>query len=83
MKALRLAADPGLGRIYVARYSGAISIFKEIDPNHIEKVADFPTEKRVHSLAVDERTHRIYVPEEQVDGKPAATMVIYEPGSDR
>ena len=72
--------DPGLGRIYVACYSGAISIFKENDPNHFEKLGDFPTEKRVHSIAIDERTHRLYAPMEQVAGKPAARMVIYEPG---
>jgi DNA-binding beta-propeller fold protein YncE len=75
--------DPGLGRVYVACYSGAISIFKEINPNHFEKVEDFPTEKRVHSMAVDERTHRLYVPEEETGGKPAARMVVYEPGNDR
>lgn len=73
--------DPGLGRVYVACYSGAISIFKESDPSHFEKLGDFPTEKRVHSIAVDERTHRIYAPEEQVGGKPAARMVVYEPDS--
>ncbi|HEX7288059.1 MAG TPA: hypothetical protein VF532_17875 [Candidatus Angelobacter sp.] len=75
--------DPGVNRIYVACYSGAISIFKEIDPNHFEKIADFPTEKRAHSMAVDERTHRIYVPLEQAGGKPAAKMVVYEPTGDR
>jgi DNA-binding beta-propeller fold protein YncE len=73
--------DPGLGRIYVACYSGAISVFKENDPNHFEKIADVPTEKRVHSIAVDERTHRVYAPQEQAGGKPAARMVVYEPDS--
>jgi DNA-binding beta-propeller fold protein YncE len=75
--------DSGLGRVYVACYSGAISVFKENDPTHFEKIADFPTEKRVHSIAVDERTHRVYAPEEQAGGKPAARMVVYEPDSDK
>jgi DNA-binding beta-propeller fold protein YncE len=75
--------DPGLKRIYVACYSGDISIFQEIDPNHFQKVTDFPAEKTTHSLAVDERTHRIYVPLEQAGGQPAAKMVVYEPGSNR
>jgi DNA-binding beta-propeller fold protein YncE len=75
--------DPGLNRIYVACYSGAISIFQEIDPNHFQKIADFPAEKTTHSLAVDERTHRIYVPLEQAGGQPAAKMVVYEPASNR
>ena len=72
--------DPGLGRVYVACYSGAISIFKEVDPDHFQKLGDFPTEKKVHSLAVDLKTHRVYVPEEQAGGQPAARMVVYEAG---
>jgi YVTN family beta-propeller protein len=75
--------DPGNGLIYVACYSGAISIFKEIDPNHFLKLADFPTEKRVHSLAVDLKTHRVYAPQEQAGGQPVARFVVYEPASDR
>src|SRR6266446_6281549 len=52
--------DPGLKRIYVACSSGAISIFQEDDPDHFRKLEDFPVQKRVHSLAVDEHTHRVY-----------------------
>lgn len=70
--------DRGLRRIYVACYSGAISIFQEDDPDHFRKLEDFPVQKRVHSLAVDERTHRVYTPEEQEDGKPVAKMIVYE-----
>ncbi len=70
--------DPGLGRIYVACGSGAISVFKEDDPAHFRKLGDFPVQKKVHSLAVDEKTHRVYTPEEQENGKPAAKMIVYE-----
>src|SRR6185312_2228470 len=70
--------DPGLRRIYVACYSGAISVFQQDDPDHYRKLEDFPTQKKVHSLAVDERTHRVYTPEEQENGKPAARMMVYE-----
>jgi hypothetical protein len=28
---------------------------------------------------VDERTHRMYAPEEEEDGKPVARMIVYEP----
>jgi DNA-binding beta-propeller fold protein YncE len=75
--------DPGLNRIYVACYSGAISIFKEIDANRFEKITDFPTQEKTHSMAVDERTHRIYVPLEQAGGQAAAKMVVYEPAGNR
>jgi len=70
--------DPGLGRIYVACSSGAISIFHMDDPDHYRKLEDFPVQKKVHSLAVDLETHRVYAPEQEADGKAVARMVIYE-----
>ena len=73
-----IAYDAGLRRIYVACYSGAISVFQEDDPQHFRKLGDVATERKVHSLAIDGVTHRVYVPEEQVDGKPAARIAIYE-----
>ena len=70
--------DPGLKRIYVACSSGAISIFSEDDPNHYRKLEDFRVQRRVHSLAVDFETHRVYAPEQEEDGKPVARMVVYD-----
>jgi len=70
--------DAGLGRIYVACYSGAISVFHQDDPEHYRKLEDFPVQHAVHSLAVDPNTHRVYTPEQQENGKPVARMVVYE-----
>ena len=70
--------DPGLGRIYAACYSGAISVFHEDDPDHYRKLEDFKVEHAVHSLAVDPVTHRVYAPEQEEGGKPAAKMVVFE-----
>jgi DNA-binding beta-propeller fold protein YncE len=70
--------DPGLKRIYVACSSGAISVFQMDDPDHYRKLEDFPVQKKVHSLAVDSETHRVYVPEEQEDGHGVARMIVYE-----
>src|SRR5256886_16151275 len=70
--------DPGLKRIYVACSSGAISVFQEDDPEHFRKLEDFPVQKRVHSLAVDKDTHRVYGPEQEADGKGVARMVVYD-----
>src|SRR6184192_18248 len=75
--------DSGLGRIYVACYSGAISVFHEDDPDHYRKLEDFPVPRAVHSLAVDQKTHRLYTPEQEEDGKPVARMVVYEAVGDR
>src|SRR5207249_2275882 len=70
--------DPGLKRIYVACSSGAISVFQMDDPDHYRKLEDFAVQKKVHSLAVDPETHRVYAPEQEADGKAVARMVVYE-----
>ena len=70
--------DAGLGRIYAACYSGAISVFHQDDPNHYRKIEDFKVQHAVHSLAVDQETHRVYTPEQEENGKPVARMIVYE-----
>jgi DNA-binding beta-propeller fold protein YncE len=70
--------DPGLSRIYVACYSGAIAVFHEDDVDHYRKLEDFRVQHAVHSLAVDPETHRLYTPEQEENGKPVARMVVYE-----
>jgi DNA-binding beta-propeller fold protein YncE len=70
--------DPGLDRIYGACYSGAISVFHQDDPNHYQKLEDFPVEHAVHSLVVDLSTHRVYTPEQEANHKPVARMVVYD-----
>jgi DNA-binding beta-propeller fold protein YncE len=78
---LPLAAGPdaGLERIYVACSSGAISVFQMDDADHYRKLEDFPVEKRVHTLAVNPVTHRVYTPEQEEAGQPVARMLVYEP----
>ena len=74
--------DPGLGRIYVACSSGAISVFHMDDPAHFTKLQDVSVEPKIHSLAVDPRTHRVYAPAEQEKGRPASKMFVYEAVTD-
>jgi DNA-binding beta-propeller fold protein YncE len=79
--------DPGLRRVYVACSSGFISVFQVDDPQHVRKIEDFPVERKVHSLAVDVTTHRVYAPEEEEQGRPVARMVVFDaligPSSER
>jgi len=70
--------DAGLGRIYVACSSGTISVFQEDDPDHFRKLTDVPVQRRIHSLAVDVRTHRVYAPEQEEDGQGVARMLVFE-----
>ena len=73
-----IAFDPGLKRIYVACYEGAISVFQEDDRTHFRKLGDVPVQKKVHSLAIDLSNHRVYVPEQEENGAPAAKIAIFE-----
>jgi hypothetical protein len=73
-----VAYDPGLRRIYVACYSGFISVFREDDAQHVRKLADVSVEKKVHSLAIDLNTHKLYVPEQEAQGRAAARIAIYD-----
>jgi len=70
--------DPGLRRIYVACYSGVISVFHQDHVDHYRKIEDFKVQHAVHTVAVDLKTHRLYTPEQEEDGKPVARMVVYE-----
>jgi YVTN family beta-propeller protein len=70
--------DPGLKRIYAACSSGAISVFQMDAPDRYRKLEDFPVEKRVHSLAVDPATHRVYAPEQESGGQSVARMIVYD-----
>lgn len=74
--------DPGLGRVYVACASGAISVFQMDDPTHFRKLKDVPVEPKIHSLAVDPKTHRVYAPAEQEKGRPASKMFVFEAVTD-
>jgi YVTN family beta-propeller protein len=74
--------DPGLRRIYVACGSGSISVFQMDDPTHFRKLRDVPVEPKIHSLAVDAKTHRVYAPAEQDKGKPASKMFVFEAVTD-
>lgn len=51
--------DSELKSIYVACYSGAISVFQDDDPDHFRKLEEFPVQKKVHSLAVDKDTQAL------------------------
>jgi len=70
--------DPVLDRIYAACYSGAISVFRQDDPQHYGKLEDFQVQHAVHSLSVDPESHHVYIPEQEENGKPVARMVVYE-----
>jgi hypothetical protein len=58
--------------------SGVIAVIQEDDPQHVRKLEDVRVEPKVHSLAVDAETHRVYPPEQEEGGKSVARMIVYE-----
>jgi hypothetical protein len=65
-------SEPTLKKLTaVACYSGALSVFHQDDPNHYRRLEDFRGQHAVHSLAVDQKTHRVYAPEQERTESPS------------
>jgi DNA-binding beta-propeller fold protein YncE len=78
-----LAFDPGWGRLYVSSESGTVSVFTErlsggtVTLHHD---GDFYM-PHAHTVAVDPRTHLVYFPLENIDGKPLLRIMAGDPPS--
>ncbi len=70
-----LAWDPSWRRLYVAAEGGVLSAFW-LDGVTLKPVGEVRT-PHAHTVSVDPRTHRVYLPLENIDGKPL--LRIYEP----
>lgn len=69
-----LAFDQGFGRLYVASESGVVSVFDEqnrdLTLKASGKLADY-----AHTVAVDQATHRVYFPLQDIDGHPVLRIM--------
>jgi YVTN family beta-propeller protein len=70
-----LAFDKGFGRLYVSAESGIISIFDERGRS-LSKIGEGFFAASAHTVAVDQRTHRVYFPLQNVGGRPILRIVI-------
>jgi DNA-binding beta-propeller fold protein YncE len=68
-----LAFDPGWHWLYVAAESGVVSVFAET-AGGLTPLGMY-TAPHAHSVAVDPATHRVYLPLENVDGKPVLRIL--------
>lgn len=68
-----LAYDAGLSLLYVSAESGTVSVFREAG-RELRPVGhcNMP---RAHSVSVDPKTHLVYFPLENVDGKPVLRIM--------
>jgi hypothetical protein len=69
-----LAWDPTWRRLYVASEGGVLSAFW-LDGTSLKPVGEIRT-PHAHTVSVDPRTHRVYLPLENVEGRPL--LRIYE-----
>jgi YVTN family beta-propeller protein len=70
-----LAFDKSFGRLYVSAESGIVSIFGERGKN-LEKIGEGFFAANAHTVAVDQRTHRVYFPLQNVGGKPILRIAL-------
>ena len=70
-----LAWDPGLQRLYVGAESGGLSAYW-LDGTTLRPVGEVRA-PHAHTVSVDPRTHLVYLPLENVNGRPV--LRIYEP----
>jgi len=70
-----LAFDKSLGRLYVSAESGVISIFN-VRSRNLEKIGEGFFAANAHTVAVDQRTHRVYFPLQNVNGKPVLRIAV-------
>jgi DNA-binding beta-propeller fold protein YncE len=70
-----LAWDAGWRRLYVAAESGAVAIFW-LEGSLLRSLGEMRA-PHAHTVSVDRRTHRVYVPLENISGRPL--LRIFEP----
>jgi len=63
-----LAYDPGLKRLYVSAESGTVTIF-QCNGKSLVLLGSFET-PHAHTVSVDPKTHLVYFPLENIDGRP-------------
>lgn len=70
-----LAFDTELNRLYVSAESGTITIFDEKN-GALETAGKGFYAAKAHSVAVDSTTHQVYLPLEDIKGKPVLRIAL-------
>jgi DNA-binding beta-propeller fold protein YncE len=70
-----LAFDTVLNRLYVSAESGNVTIF-DLKNGALQTVGKGYYAPKAHTVAVDSTTHRVYLPLEDINGKPTLRILI-------
>ena len=72
-----LAFDPTRKRLYVSAESGVVTVFAERNRKLVREGT--VTMPHAHTVSVDPRTHLVYFPLQDVDGRPLLRIMTAEP----
>ena len=68
-----VAFDPGLKLAYSSNGEGTVTVVRELSADKFELVENITTEPGARTIAVDEKTHKLYLPTAQLKpGEPTA-----------
>ena len=76
-----LAFDPGTKRLFVAAESGQVTVFHEANRT-LEPEGSIHV-PHGHTVAIDPKTHLVYFPLEDLDGKPVLRIMEWAGGNKR
>jgi len=65
--------DPELKRIYSSNGDGTITVVQEVSASEFKVIETVQTQKGARTIAVDTKTHHLYLPAAEYGEKPAAT----------
>lgn len=69
-----LAFDSDLERLYVGTESDVVSIF-QLQGKKLEKLEDLSIAPNAHTISVDSKTHLVYLPLKNVQGRPVLRIM--------
>jgi DNA-binding beta-propeller fold protein YncE len=65
--------DPGMKRAYSSNGEGTMTVVQEINKDSFKVLENVPTMSGARTIAVDTRTHHLYLPTAEYNPAPAAT----------
>jgi DNA-binding beta-propeller fold protein YncE len=75
------AFDEGLGLVFSSNGDGTLTVVQQLDADHYRVAATVATQKSARTLALDPRTHRVYLVAAELGPKPQATAAAPRPRS--
>jgi hypothetical protein len=65
------AFDPGTGLAFSSNGEGTLTVVHEDTPERFSVLGEVPTQRSARTMALDERTHRVYLSAAELGSPPA------------